>query len=131
MTRIFSSHCIFSEWRFHVGSFCLVRNQGLEGVPPEECTRDRYWKARIIEIRRPGRKRNASSNPASRESFEPNYLTSYCFRNTIYRYNGFTARKTLSWSCLRVLKPWIGNIVTLRSCHSTHIVFNQVFGEWG
>jgi hypothetical protein len=55
---IYISHCTFSEWRFYVGSFCLVRNQGLDGVPPEECTRDRYWKARIVEIRRPRRKKS-------------------------------------------------------------------------
>ena len=44
-------HCAFPEWQFHVGSFCLLRNERLDGVPPEECTQDRYWKARIIEIR--------------------------------------------------------------------------------
>jgi len=70
---LFSLH--FSEWSFHVGSFCLVRNPGLDGVPPEESTRDRLWKARILEIRRPGRKRNDSSNPVSHESFNQDYLT--------------------------------------------------------
>lgn len=52
-----------------MGSFCLVRNEGLDGVPPEECTRDRYWKARIIEIRRPRKKSNATCNPVSGENF--------------------------------------------------------------
>jgi hypothetical protein len=41
----------FAEWQFNIGSFCLVRHQGIEGIPSEECTRDRYWKARIVEIR--------------------------------------------------------------------------------
>jgi hypothetical protein len=70
---IFISHCTFSEWRFHVGSFCLVRNEGLDGVPPEKCTRDRYWKARIVEIWRPWRSRRKKSNgtctPVSGENF--------------------------------------------------------------
>jgi hypothetical protein len=48
---------VFSaEWRFNIGSFCLVRHQGINGIPPEECVRDRYWKARIVEIRGPERK---------------------------------------------------------------------------
>lgn len=67
--HIFISHCTFSEWRFQVGSFCLIRNEGLDGVPHEECTRDRYWKARITEIRRPQRKSNATNNPVSGENF--------------------------------------------------------------
>jgi hypothetical protein len=71
-SQTFISHCTFSEWRFHVGSFCLVRNEGLDGVPPEECTRDRYWKARVIEIRKPRGKINASSNaPVSCENIHP------------------------------------------------------------
>lgn len=69
MPHIFICHCAFPEWQFHVGSFCLLRNEGLDGVPPEECTRDRYWKARIIEIRRPRRKSNATCNPVSGENF--------------------------------------------------------------
>jgi hypothetical protein len=52
-----TSHYIFTAWHFNVGSFCLVRHEGIDGIPPEECTRDRYWKARIIEIRRPKRKK--------------------------------------------------------------------------
>jgi hypothetical protein len=42
---------IFAEWRFCVGSFCLVRHQEIDGISPEECTSDRYWKARVLEIR--------------------------------------------------------------------------------
>jgi hypothetical protein len=73
--------CTFSEWQFHVGSFCLVRNEGIDGVPPEECTRDRYWKARIIEIRRPRRKSNVTCNPVSGEKIRkvlphPIYMSS-------------------------------------------------------
>lgn len=89
MRQIFSSHCIFSEWRFQVGSFCLVRNQGLDGVPPEECTRDRYWKARIVEIRRPGKKRNASSNPVSCEGFKQDYLILSCYQEHYLRVEWF------------------------------------------
>ena len=67
MPHIFICHCTFPERQFHVGLFCLLRNEGLDGVPPEECTQDRYWKARIIEIRRPRRKSNATCNPVSGE----------------------------------------------------------------
>lgn len=61
------SQLFFSEWHFHLGSFCLVRNPGLDGIPPEECTRDRYWKARIVEIQRPKRKSKDTCNPVSCE----------------------------------------------------------------
>jgi hypothetical protein len=92
-----------SELQFHKGSFCLVRNPGLDGVPPEECTRDRYWKARIIEIRRPGRKNNATCSPVSAKKNSSRYhLTLYYFRNTMYWFDGFTPEMTLNRSCLRV-----------------------------
>jgi hypothetical protein len=56
--NIMISLFFFPEWQFDVGSFCLVRHQGIDGIPPEECTLDKYWKARIVEIRKPKRKSN-------------------------------------------------------------------------
>jgi hypothetical protein len=56
--NIMISLYFFEEWQFHVGSFCLVRHEGIYGLPPEECTLDKYWKARIAEIRKPKTKSN-------------------------------------------------------------------------
>jgi hypothetical protein len=58
-------HCIFLEWQFNIGSFCLVRHQGTVGITPEECTRDKYWKARIVEIR--SLKKKSNTSPVSGE----------------------------------------------------------------
>ena len=123
------SYCIFPEWRFHAGSFCLVSHEGLNGFPLEECTRDRYWKARIVEIWRPKRNSKATCNDVSTKMFTGHYLTSYHFRNIIYWCNGFTLQMMLGRSSLMASRIWTGNVVILRLCLSTDIVFNQVFGS--
>jgi hypothetical protein len=64
------SHGIVSEWIFSGGSFCLVSHTGLDGVPLEERTLDKYCKACILEIRSPkwNLKSNRTSNTVSSEN---------------------------------------------------------------
>jgi hypothetical protein len=43
----------WAAWTLKVGSFCLIMHQNLDPLALDERTVNAYWKARIIDIRKP------------------------------------------------------------------------------
>jgi hypothetical protein len=43
----------WEAWTFKVGSFCLIMHKNLDSLSLDERTVNAYWKARIIDIRKP------------------------------------------------------------------------------
>lgn len=44
---------LHAAWSLKVGSFCLVMHSKLDDLSLEDRTINAYWKARVIEIRKP------------------------------------------------------------------------------